>query len=99
MCIRDRDPAELIETGEYDLDGVFLRLGMAIDAVGARRIALDAMGNLFSAFTDLRILRAEFRRLMSWLKDRGVTAVVTTERGIDSITRHGLEEYLSLIHI
>lgn len=91
----DLDPAELIETGEYDLDGVFLRLGMAIDAVGARRIALDAMGNLFSAFTDLRILRAEFRRLMSWLKDRGVTAVVTTERGIDSITRHGLEEYIA----
>jgi circadian clock protein KaiC len=89
------DPHELIEAGEYDLDGLFLRLGAAIDATGARRIALDAVENLFSAFTDLRILRSEFRRLMDWLKNKGITAVVTTERGTDSITRHGLEEYIA----
>lgn len=89
------DPHELIESGAFDLDGVFLRLGAAIDAVGARRIALDAVENLFSSFTDLRILRGEFHRLLNWLKDKGITAVVTTERGTDSITRHGLEEYLA----
>ncbi len=89
------DPHELIEAGDYDLDGLFLRLGAAIDATGARRIALDAVENLFSAFTDLRILRSEFRRLMDWLKHKGITAVITTERGTDSITRHGLEEYIA----
>jgi circadian clock protein KaiC len=89
------DPHELIEAGEYDLDGLFLRLGAAIDATGARRIAIDAVENLFSAFLDLRIVRAEFRRLMTWLKDRGISAVVTTERGAGTITRHGLEEYIA----
>ena len=89
------DPQELIASGDYDLDGLFIRLGAAIDATGARRIALDAVENLFSVFTDLRILRAEFRRLMNWLKDKGITAVVTTERGTDSISRHGLEEYIA----
>lgn len=89
------DPNQLIESGEFDLEGVFLRLGTAIDAIGARRIALDAVENLFSAFVDLRILRGEFRRLLNWLKDKGITAVVTTERGQSSITRHGLEEYIA----
>jgi circadian clock protein KaiC len=89
------EPQQLIEAGEYDLDGLFLRLGAAIDAVGARRIALDAVENLFSAFADLRIMRAEFRRLMEWLKDKGITAVITTERGHNSISRHGLEEYIA----
>jgi circadian clock protein KaiC len=88
-------PHDLIEAGEYDLEGLFLRLDNAINAVGARRIVLDAVENLFSAFTDLRILRAEFRRLMNWLKSRNVTAVITTERGTESITRHGLEEYIA----
>lgn len=72
-----------------------MRLGAAIDAIGARRIALDAVENLFSAFTDMRILRGEFHRLMNWFKDKGITAVVTTERGSTSITRHGLEEYIA----
>ncbi|MCM8611488.1 circadian clock protein KaiC [Accumulibacter sp.] len=89
------DPHELIEAGEFDLDGVFLRLGAAIDAIGARRIALDAVENLFSSFSDLRILRGEFHRLLNWIKDKGITAIVTTERGRDSITRHGLEKYLA----
>jgi circadian clock protein KaiC len=89
------DPQELIASGEYDLDGLFIRLGAAIEATGALRIALDAVENLFSAFADHRILRAEFRRLMTWLKDKGITAVVTTERGIESISRHGIEEYIA----
>ena len=89
------DPQQLIESGEFDLEGIFLRLGAAIDAVGARRIALDAVENLFAAFTDMRILRGEFHRLLNWLKDKGITAVVTTERGATSITRHGLEEYIA----
>jgi len=91
----DIDPSEMIEAGEYDLEGLFLRLDAAIEATGARRIALDAVENLFSAFTDLRILRAEFRRLMNWLKDKGITAVITTERGNETISRHGLEEYIA----
>ena len=89
------NPQELIEAGEFDLDGIFLRLGAAIDSVDARRITLDAVENLFSAFTDMHILRAEFRRLLNWLKDKGITSIVTTERGKDSITRHGLEEYIA----
>jgi circadian clock protein KaiC len=89
------DPHEIVEAGEYDLEGLFIRLGAAIDATGARRIALDAVENLFSAFSDPRILRSEFRRLMNWLKNKGITAVVTTERGTDTITRHGLEEYIA----
>jgi circadian clock protein KaiC len=88
-------PEDLIESGEFNLDGLFMRLGAAIDAVGARRIALDAVENLFASFADLRILRSEFRRLMNWIKARGITAVVTTERGTDSISRHGLEEYIA----
>lgn len=89
------DPLELIEAGEFDLEGIFLRIGAAIDAVGAKRVALDAVENLFSAFTDMRVLRAEFHRLMNWLKARNITAVVTTEKGNDCITRHGLEEYIA----
>ncbi len=89
------EPQQFIKSGEYDLDGLFLRLGLAIEATGARRIALDAVENLFSAFSDLRILRAEFRRLMNWLKERDITAVVTTERGNGTITRNGLEEYIA----
>jgi len=91
----DLGPEELVASGDYDLDGLFLRLGAAIDATGAKRIALDGVENLFAAFDDLRILRAEFRRLMCWFKDRNITAVVTTERGVASITRHGLEEYIA----
>ncbi|HIJ61656.1 MAG TPA: circadian clock protein KaiC [Rhodospirillaceae bacterium] len=91
----DVQPQDLIEVGDFDLDGLFIRLGAAIDGIGARRIALDGVENLFSAFTDMRILRNEFRRLMVWLKDKGVSAVVTTERGIGSLTRHGLEEYIA----
>ncbi len=89
------DAQEIIEAGEYDLEALFIRLGAAIDATGARRIALDAVENLFSAFSDSRVLRSEFRRLMIWLKNKGITAVVTTERGTDTLTRHGFEEYIA----
>lgn len=89
------NPSEMIESGEYDLEGLFLRLNAGIQETGARRITLDAVENLFSGFTDIRVLRSEFRRLMNWLKDKGITAVVTTERGTNTITRHGLEEYIA----
>jgi circadian clock protein KaiC len=89
------DPAEVVETGEYNLDGLFVRLGAAIDAVGAKRVVLDTIEALFSALSNLGILRAELRRLFGWLKERGVTAIVTGERGDGSLTRHGLEEYVS----
>jgi circadian clock protein KaiC len=89
------DRAHLEEAGEWDLDGLFLRLGSAIDAVGARRVVIDTIETLFGAFTDAAILRSELRRLFGWLKDRGVTAVITGERGDGTLTRYGIEEYVS----
>jgi circadian clock protein KaiC len=86
---------EIEETGEYDLEGLFLRLGNAIDTVKARRVVLDTLETLFSSFTNEAVVRAELRRLFHWLKDRGVTAVITAERGSGTLTRHGLEEYVS----
>jgi circadian clock protein KaiC len=88
-------PGDLEETGSWDLSGLFIRLGAAIDQVGAKRVVLDTLETLFGAFEDTAILRAELRRLFSWLKDRGVTAVVTGERGEGTLTRHGIEEYVS----
>jgi circadian clock protein KaiC len=87
--------SEIEETGEYDLEGLFIRLGAAIDAVGAKRVVLDTLETLFSALPNEGILRAELRRLFRWLKDRGVTALITAERGAGTLTRHGLEEYVS----
>lgn len=89
------EPSEIDETGDYDLEGLFIRLGAAIDAIGARRVALDTIENLFAGLQNQGILRAELRRLFRWLKDRGVTAVITAERGDGALTRHGLEEYVS----
>nr|WP_294793045.1 circadian clock protein KaiC [uncultured Mucilaginibacter sp.] len=86
---------EIEETGEYDLEGLFIRLGHAIDSVGAKRVVLDTLENLFSGLSNQRILRAELGRLFHWLKGKGVTAVITGERGDGKLTRHGLEEYIS----
>lgn len=86
---------EIEETGEYDLEGIFVRLGHAIDSVKARRVVLDTIESLFAGLSNASILRAEFRRLFQWLKDRGVTAIITAERGEGTLTRHGLEEYVS----
>jgi circadian clock protein KaiC len=72
---------EIEETGEYDLEGLFLRLGLAIDAVGAKRVVLDTLETLFGGFTNQALLRSELRRLFRWLKDKGVTAIITGERG------------------
>ncbi|HEY7168702.1 MAG TPA: circadian clock protein KaiC [Candidatus Binatia bacterium] len=87
--------SEIEETGEYDLEGLFVRLGYAIDAIGAKRVALDTLEAIFSSFSNTFVLRAELRRLFRWLKDKGVTAIVTAERGDGTLTRHGLEEYVS----
>ncbi len=89
------DRSEVEETGEYDLEGLFVRLGYAIDTVGAKRVVLDTLEALFAGLSDQAILRSELRRLFGWLKDRGVTAVITAERGEGQLTRHGLEEYVS----
>jgi circadian clock protein KaiC len=86
---------EIEETGEYDLDGLFIRLGYVIDSIGAKRVVLDTLEALFSSLTNTGILRAELRRLFRWLKDKGVTAVITGERGDGALTRYGLEEYIS----
>src|SRR5476651_322696 len=87
--------SEIEETGEYDLDGLFIRLGHAIDSIGAKRVVLDTIENLFSGLTNQRILRAELVRLFHWLKEKGVTAIITGERGEGKLTRQGLEEYVS----
>jgi circadian clock protein KaiC len=87
--------AEMEENGEYDLEGLFLRLGLAIDSVGAKRIVLDTIETLFGGFDNHGLLRSELRRLFRFLKDRGVTAVITGERGDGQLTRQGLEEYVS----
>lgn len=89
------DKSEIEETGEYDLEGLFIRLGYAIDGIGAKRVVLDTIENLFGNLTNQGIIRSELRRLFRWLKDRGVTAVITGERGDKMLTRHGLEEYVS----
>lgn len=89
------DRAEIEETGEYDLEGLFIRLGHAIDSIGAKRVVLDTIENLFAGLTNQGILRAELRRMFHWLKEKGVTAIITGEKGEGSLTRHGLEEYVS----
>lgn len=87
--------SEIDETGEYDLEGLFVRLGFAIDSIGAKRVVLDTIETLFGGLSNVAILRAELRRLFRWLKDKGVTAIITGERGENALTRHGLEEYVS----
>ena len=87
--------SEIEEAGEYDLDGLFIRLGHAIDSIGAKRVVLDTIEVLFSALSNQGILRAELQRLFRWLKDKGVSAVITAERGDGTITRFGLEEYVA----
>ena len=87
--------SEIEETGEYDLEGLFIRLGHAIDSIGAKRVVLDTVEALFAGLPNHAIVRAELRRLFRWLKNRGMTAVITGEKGEASITRYGLEEYVA----
>jgi circadian clock protein KaiC len=87
--------SEIEETGEYDLDGLFVRLEHAVTSIGAKRVMFDTIESLFSGFQNEAILRAELRRLFRWLRDRGLTTVITGEKGTESLTRHGLEEYVS----
>jgi circadian clock protein KaiC len=87
--------SEVQESGDYDLEGLFVRLNHAIDSIGAKRVVLDTLEALFASLPNEAILRAELRRLFRWLKDKGVTAVITAERGREQLTRHGLEEYVS----
>lgn len=89
------DKAEIEETGEYDLSGLFIRLDHAITSIGAKRVVLDTIENLFGGLSNDGILRSEIRRLFQWLKDKGVTTIITGERGINTLTRQGLEEYVS----
>jgi len=83
------------ESGEYDLEGLFIRLGYAIDSIGAKRVVIDTIESLFAGLSNTLILRAELRRLFRWLKGKGVTAIITGERGDKTLTRQGLEEYVS----
>lgn len=87
--------SEIEENGEYDLEGLFIRIGFAIDQIGAKRVVLDTIETLFAGLKNEGILRAELRRLFGWLRERRVTAVITGERGEGQLTRHGIEEYVS----
>jgi len=87
--------SEIEETGEYDLEGLFVRLDYAIKSVGAKRVVLDTLEMLFAGLGDTQILRAEIRRLFAWLKQRNVTAIITAEQGEGALTRYGIEEYVS----
>jgi circadian clock protein KaiC len=89
------EPSEIQETGAYDLEGLFIRLQHAVDATGAKRVVLDTLEAVFSGFSNQGLLRAEIRRLFRWLRDHGLTTVMTAERGDGRLTRHGLEEYVS----
>lgn len=89
------DRSEIVEMGDFDLGGLFARLEHAIDSIGARRVVLDTIEVLFGAFTNRAILRSELQRLFRWLKEKGVTALVTVEAGENTLTRHGIEEYVS----
>jgi circadian clock protein KaiC len=89
------EKTEIEETGAFDLEGLFIRLAYAIDQIGAKRVVIDTIESIFSSFTDQTLLRAEIRRLFRWLKDKGVTAIITGERGDGTLTRAGLEEYVS----
>jgi circadian clock protein KaiC len=87
--------AEIEETGEYNLDGLFVRLEYAIDSIGAKRVVIDTIEALFAGLTNEAILRSELRRLFYWLKQKGVTAVITGERGTHILPRYGFEEYVA----
>lgn len=87
--------SEIEETGEYDLEGLFIRLGAAVDALKARRVVLDTIETIFSGLSNTAVLRAELRRLFRWLKERKLTAIITAERGVGTLTQYGLEEYVS----
>jgi circadian clock protein KaiC len=87
--------SEIEETGEYNLEGLFVRLNTMIQQTAAKRVVLDSLEALFAGLQNEAILRSELRRLFRWLKDKGVTAVITGEQGLNKLTRHGLEEYVS----
>ena len=89
------EKSEIEETGEYDLEALFIRLNYAIDSIGAKRVVLDTIESLFGGMDNATILRSEIRRLFEWLKEKGVTTIITGERGESSLTRQGLEEYVS----
>jgi circadian clock protein KaiC len=91
----DVERREIEETGDFDLDGLFVRLAHSIDSIGAKRVVLDTLESLFASLPNESILRAELRRLFRWLKARGVTTIITAQQGNGALTRHGLEEYVS----
>jgi circadian clock protein KaiC len=86
---------KIAESGEYDLEGLFIRLGYAIDSIGAKRVVVDTIETLFGGLENEQLLRSELRRLFEWLKEKGVTAIITAERGEGALTRYGLEEYVA----
>jgi len=89
------DKSEITKAGEYDLEGLFVRLDYDISSIGEKRVVLDTIEALFAGFTNDAIIRGELRRLFRWMKDRGVTAIITGEKGDGTMTRHGIEEYVS----
>lgn len=86
---------EIEENGEYDLEGLFIRLAAALESVGAKRLVIDTLETVFGGLQSYGIIRSELKRLFAWLKERGITTILTAERGEGTLTRHGLEEYVS----
>src|ERR1700722_2256804 len=89
------DRQEIEENGDYDLEGLFIRINLAIESIGAKRVHLNTIESLFAGLSNQAILRSEIRRLFYWLKEKGMTTVITGERGDGNLTRQGLEEYVS----
>ena len=87
--------SEIEQSGEFDLEGLFIRIHHAIESIGAKRVVMDTIEILFSGLPRPHILRAELQRLLRWLKKKGITTIITAERGEGSLTRQGLEEYVS----
>jgi circadian clock protein KaiC len=86
---------EIVEAGAFSLDGLLIRLQHGIVEIGAKRVVLDSLETLFSSLSINERLRNEVARLFRWLRDAGVTAIITGERGQEQFTRHGFEDYVS----
>ena len=90
------DRQSIMEAGDYDLEGLFVRLGHAVGRIGAKRVVLDSIDSLFAGIPNTAIVRSELGRLFTWLKDRELSAIITAEHGDGNLTRHGVEEYVAL---
>ena len=97
----DMQPEQMRTVGDYDLSALILRVKGAIKKVNARRVVIDGINNLLSTFDDERIIRSDLLRLIREIKEVNATIFITGERGHDSWSKMGFEEYLAdgLMHL